>query len=107
MATRKEESGKNRTQIQKTVVSMADYAAVVQFAKMRGAQLSELQIENLLVVHKSPQKAFSAFREMASDHDAVLNINRYETQVPVRMGDVMMMKTYTCVRGAAVSLRKP
>lgn len=86
----------------KPTISIADYAAVVQFAEMSGAPLAELRVVSLLVVEKSLHKALTAFREMASGFDAVLNITRIENQVPVKAGDAVVMNTYYCVRGTGV-----
>lgn len=92
----------NVQRMDKPTISIADYAAVVQFAEMSGAHITELQVESLVVVEKSLHKALTAFREMASGFDAVLNITRNESQVPVKAGDAVIMNTYTCVRGTGV-----
>lgn len=92
----------NIQRMDKPTISIADYAAVVQFAEMSGAHIVELQVESLVVVEKSLHKALTAFREVASGFDAVLNITRTESQVPVKAGDAVIMNTYYCVRGTGV-----
>ncbi len=88
----------------KPTISIADYAAVVQFAEMSGTHITELQVESLVVVEKSCHKALAAFREMASGFDAVLNITRTESLVPVKAGDAVIMNTYYCVCGTGVKV---
>lgn len=86
----------------KPTISIVDYAALVQFAKMSGAHITELQIETLIVVEKNRHKALTTFREIAARFDAVLNIIKMENQVPVKVGDARIMNTYYCVRGIGV-----
>ena len=88
----------------KPTISIVDYAAVVQFAKMSGAHITELQVENIVVVDKSRHKALTTFREMASKFDAVLNITKTESQIPVKAGDAVIMNSYYCVRGTGVKV---
>ncbi len=94
----------NTQRMDKPTISIVDYAAVVRFAEMSGAHLTEIQVENLVVIEKNLHRALTAFREMASQFDAVLNITKTENQVPVKAGDAVIMNTYYCVRGTGVKV---
>jgi len=90
----------------KATLSIIDYAAVAEFAAMRGRQLAELTIKSVLVVDKSYQEALMEFRRLAQGHDAVLNIEELESQVPVQEGEAVVLRGYHCIRGTAVTVRR-
>ena len=94
-----------KRQSAKATISITDYAALVEFAKMRGTQISEMLIENLVVVDRHPHRAMVEFRRLAQGFTAVLNIEEFESHVPIQRGDALMFSSYHHIRGTAVRLR--